>query len=180
MTREQRARCKQVSFGILYGISAFGLSQRLGLSRQDSDGLIKTWFEAHPGVRRWIEQTKARARGDGFVTTLLGRRRPLRDIASRNATLRAAAERIAVNTPVQGTAADVAKLAMVRVHAALRARGLAARLILQIHDELLLEVPEREVAEVSALVRDAMENALPLAVPLVVDVGTGRNWLEAH
>ena len=180
VTREQRARCKQVSFGILYGISAFGLSQRLGLSRQDSDGLIKTWFEAHPGVKRWIEETKARARADGFVTTLLGRRRPLRDIASRNATLRAAAERIAVNTPVQGTAADVAKLAMVRVHAALRARGLAARLILQIHDELLLEVPEREVAEVSALVRDAMENALPLAVPLVVDVGTGRNWLEAH
>ena len=180
VTREQRASCKQVSFGILYGISAFGLSQRLGIPRQESDALIKTWFEAHPGVKRWIEETKARARADGFVATLLGRRRPLRDIASRNGTLRAAAERIAVNTPVQGTAADIAKLAMVRVHSALRKRRLATRLVLQIHDELLLEAPEAEVPEAVAIVRDAMENALPLAVPLVVDVGTGRNWLEAH
>ena len=180
VTREQRSRCKQVSFGIVYGISAFGLSQRLGIPRSDADTLIKTWFEAHPGVKRWIDETKARARAEGFVSTLLGRRRPLRDIGSRNGTLRAAAERIAVNTPVQGPAADIAKLAMVRVHSALRDRGLAARLVLQIYDELLLEVPDGEVAEVSALVRDAMENALPLSVPLAVDVGTGKNWLDAH
>ena len=180
VTREQRSRCKQVSFGIIYGISAFGLSQRLGMPRPEADALIKTWFEAHPGVKRWIEATKARAREEGFVSTLLGRRRPLRDISSRNAAVRSAAERVAVNTPVQGTAADIAKLAMVRVHAALRERGLAARLVLQVHDELLLEAPEAEVPEVSALVREAMENALPLAVPLKVDVGTGSNWLEAH
>lgn len=180
VTREQRSHCKQVSFGIIYGISPFGLSQRLGMSRSAADALIKAWFEMHPGVRRWIEETTARARACGFVTTLLGRRRPLRDIASRNATLRAAAERMAVNTPVQGTAADIAKLAMVRVHSALRERGLVSRLILQIHDELVVEAPCAEKEEVQKIVRESMENAMTLAVPLKVDVGTGNNWLEAH
>ena len=180
VTREQRAHCKQVSFGIIYGISAFGLSQRLGIPRHQADGLIKAYFEMFPGVRTFMDETIERARRDGFVSTLLGRRRPLRDIVSRNATVRAAAERNAVNTPVQGSAADLVKLAMVRVHAALRERGLRSRLVLQIHDELVLDCPKDEVPAVSALVRDAMENALPLAVPLKVDVGSGANWLEAH
>ena len=180
VTREQRSHCKQVSFGIIYGISAFGLAQRLGIARHLADGLIKAYFEMFPGVRRFMDSTIARARADGYVSTILGRRRPLRDIVSRNATVRAAAERNAVNTPVQGSAADLVKLAMVRVHAALRERGLRSRLVLQIHDELLLDCPAAEVTEVSALVKDAMENALPLAVPLKVDVGSGANWLDAH
>ena len=180
VTREQRSHCKQVSFGIIYGISAFGLAQRLGIARHMADGLIKAYFEMFPGVRRFMDSTIARARADGYVTTILGRRRPLRDIVSRNATVRSAAERNAVNTPVQGSAADLVKLAMVRVHAALRERNLRSRLVLQIHDELLLDCPAAEVAEVSTLVKDAMENALPLAVPLKVDVGSGANWLDAH
>ncbi len=180
VTREQRSHCKQVSFGIIYGISAFGLAQRLGIARHQADGLIKAYFEMFPGVRRFMDETIERARRDGYVSTLLGRRRPLRDIASRNATIRAAAERNAVNTPVQGSAADLVKLAMVRVHAALRERSLRSRLVLQIHDELLLDCPKGEVAEASALVKDAMENAIPLAVPLKVDVGSGANWLAAH
>lgn len=180
VTREQRSHCKQVSFGIIYGISAFGLSQRLGIPRHQADGLIKAYFEMFPGVRRFMDETIARARRDGFVSTLLGRRRPLRDIASRNATVRAAAERNAVNTPVQGSAADLVKLAMVRVHAALRERNLRSRLVLQVHDELVLDCPKGEVAEVSALVKEAMESALPLAVPLKVDVGSGATWLDAH
>ena len=180
VTREQRSHCKQVSFGIIYGISAFGLAQRLGIARHQADGLIKAYFEMFPGVRRFMDETIERARRDGFVATLLGRRRPLRDIASRNATVRAAAERNAVNTPVQGSAADLVKLAMVRVHAALRERSLRSRLVLQIHDELLLDCPKGEVAEVSALVKEAMENAIPLAVPLKVDVGSGPDWLAAH
>ena len=180
VTRDQRAHCKQVSFGILYGISPFGLAQRLGISRQAADGLIRAYFETYPGVRRFLDSTVERARRDGFVSTLLGRRRPLRDIASRNATVRAAAERNAVNTPVQGSAADLIKLAMVRVHRALAERRLRSRLVLQIHDELLLDCPAAEVDEVSALVREAMEGALALAVPLKVDVGVGSNWLEAH
>ena len=180
VTREQRSHCKQVSFGIIYGISAFGLAQRLGIARHQADGLIKAYFEMFPGVRRFMDETIERARRDGFVSTLLGRRRPLRDIASRNATVRSAAERNAVNTPVQGSAADLVKLAMVRVHAALRERSLRSRLVLQIHDELLLDCPKGEVAEVSALVKEAMENAIPLAVPLKVDVGSGPNWLAAH
>ena len=180
VTREQRSHCKQVSFGIIYGISAFGLAQRLGIARHQADGLIKAYFEMFPGVRRFMDETIERARRDGCVSTILGRRRPLRDIASRNATVRAAAERNAVNTPVQGSAADLVKLAMVRVHAALRERSLRSRLVLQIHDELLLDCPKGEVAEVSDLVKDAMENAIPLAVPLKVDVGSGPDWLAAH
>ena len=180
VTREQRSHCKQVSFGIIYGISAFGLAQRLGIARHQADGLIKAYFEMFPGVRRFMDETIERARRDGFVSTLLGRRRPLRDISSRNATVRAAAERNAVNTPVQGSAADLVKLAMVRVHATLRERSLRSRMVLQIHDELLLDCPKVEVAEVSALVKDAMENAIPLAVPLKVDVGSGPDWLAAH
>ena len=180
VTREQRSRCKQVSFGIIYGISAFGLAQRLGMPRTDADALIKAWFAMHPGVKAWLDATVARARADGCVSTVLGRRRPLRDIASRNATLRAAAERMAVNTPVQGTAAEIAKLAMIRVHRALARRVPGARLILQIHDELLVEAPDSAVADVSRIVREEMEGALALPVPLKVDVGVGKNWLEAH
>ena len=180
VTREQRSHCKQVSFGIIYGISAFGLAQRLGISRSRADDLIKAYFETFPGIEKFIGETISLARRTGFATTLLGRRRPLPDISSRNGTIRAAAERVAVNTPVQGTAADLVKLAMVAVHSALRARKLRSRMVLQVHDELVLDCPEDEVPEVSALVREAMENAMSLAVPLKVDIGVGDNWLQAH
>lgn len=180
VTKEQRSFCKQVNFGIIYGMSAFGLSQRIGCSRAHADELIKAYFEMFPGVRAYLDRTIAAARENGFVSTMLGRRRPLRDISSRNATVRSSAERNATNTPVQGSAADLMKLAMVRVHAALRGRGLSARLVLQVHDELVLDVPENEIETATALVRDAMENAMALAVPLRVDVGVGDNWLAAH
>lgn len=180
VTCEQRSHCKQVSFGIVYGISAFGLAQRLGMDRARAQALIASYFEMFPGVRAFTEKAVADARRRGYATTILGRRRPLPDLSSRNATIRAAAERVAVNTPVQGTAADLVKLAMVRVANALRERGLSSKLVLQVHDELVLDCPEKEVAEVSSLVREAMEGAMPLAVPLKADVGVGRNWLEAH
>ncbi len=180
VTGDMRAQAKMVNFGIIYGISAFGLAQRLGIPRRQASELIEAYFELYPGVRNYMERTVAEARESGAVRTLLGRRRPLRDIASRNATLRAAAERLAINTPVQGTAAELIKLAMVSVHEAFRQRNLKARMVLQIHDELLFDVPRDEVDEVRQLVEERMTGALDLGVPLKVDVGVGTNWLEAH
>lgn len=180
VTREQRASCKQVNFGIIYGISAFGLAQRIGCSRTAAADMIQAYFQRFPKVRAYMDATIAQAREDGFVTTLLGRRRPLRDIQSRNGTVRAGAERNAVNTPVQGSAADLIKLAMIRVHRALREHHLGAQLLLQVHDELLFDVPQAETQTVSELVRDAMEHALTLSVPLKTDIGIGPNWLAAH
>ena len=180
VSREQRASCKQVNFGIIYGISAFGLAQRIGCSRTAAADMIQAYFQRFPKVRAYMDATIAQARENGFVTTLLGRRRPLRDIQSRNGTVRAGAERNAVNTPVQGSAADLIKLAMIRVHRALRDRHLGAQLLLQVHDELLFDVPQAETQTVSELVRDAMEHALTLSVPLKTDIGIGPNWLAAH
>ena len=180
VTREQRAQAKRVNFGIVYGISAFGLAQRLGIPRKQAADLIAAVKAAYPGIARFMERSVEEARANGFARTLLGRRRPIRDIASRNGTLRAAAERLAVNTPVQGSAADIIKLAMIAVDAEIRRRGLAARMILQIHDELVFDVPRAELDEVEALVRERMTGVVELAVPLVVDVGHGRTWLEAH
>lgn len=180
VTPEMRSQAKMVNFGIIYGISAFGLSQRLGVPRKQAAELIDTYFSMYPAVKHYMDRTVAEAREKGYVATLLGRRRPLRDIASRNGTLRAAAERIAINTPVQGTAADLIKLAMVAVHDDLRTRKLRSRLVLQVHDELVLDVLRSEVDEVRGIVVARMSDALPLAVPLRVDVGFGANWLEAH
>jgi DNA polymerase-1 len=169
-----------VNFGIIYGISAFGLAQRLGVSRKQASDLIEAYFASYPGVKAYMDKTIAEARTRGFVQTALGRRRFLRDIASRNATSRQAAERNAINTPVQGTAADLIKLAMIRTHQALKKRKLGARLVLQVHDELLLDVPRAEEAEVKALLKDAMLHALNLGIPLGVEMMSGNNWLEAH
>ncbi|NLF21980.1 MAG: DNA polymerase I [Lentisphaerae bacterium] len=180
VTPEMRARCKMVNFGIIYGISPFGLAQRLGIPRQQAVELIDTYFARYPGVKRYMEQSIAHARERGYAQTILGRRRYLRDIDSRNATARQTAERNAINTPVQGSAADLIKLAMVRIARELKAAGLKTRMILQIHDELLFDVPCGEVAQVKPLVRGAMLGALDLGVPLEVEIGSGRNWLEAH
>lgn len=180
VTPQQRSRCKMVNFGIIYGISAFGLASRLRIPRKDAQSLITTYFEHYPAVRAYMDRTIAEARERGYAKTLFGRRRPLPDLSSRNASTRAAAERIAINMPIQGTAADIIKMAMVRIDRELRARGLKAAMTLQIHDELLFDVPDEELDTVTALVRGAMEGVTQLSVPLEVSVGVGDNWLAAH
>ena len=180
VTSEMRSACKMVNFGIIYGISPFGLSQRLNVPRKQAAELIETYFQQYPGVKAFMDQAIADAREKGYAQTLLGRRRFLRDIASRNATSRQAAERNAINTPVQGTAADLIKLAMVRVHRELEQHRLKTRMVLQIHDELLFDVPTEEVGAVRDLVKRAMTTVLDIGVPLEVSVGVGDSWLEAH
>jgi DNA polymerase-1 len=177
---DQRARAKAVNFGILYGLSAFGLATQLGIATGEAQSTIEAYFERYRGVRRFLDETIATAREQGYVRTLLGRRRYLPDLRSRNRVLRSAAERMAVNTVIQGTAADLMKKAMVEVDRALRSGGLAGRLLLQVHDELVLEVPHPEVEAVADLVRTCMESVGSLRVPLRVDVGRGGNWREAH
>jgi DNA polymerase-1 len=180
VTEEQRARAKAVNFGIIYGSSAFGLANQLGIASAEAQATIDAYFARYRGVRRFLDETVALARERGFVRTHLGRRRYLPDLGSRNRTLRSAAERMAVNSVIQGTAADLIKKAMVEVDAATRAEGLPARMILQVHDELVFEVPEADAQRIGERVRELMEGVLPLRVPLVVDVGSGRNWREAH
>ena len=180
VTPELRARAKAVNFGIIYGLSAFGLANQLGIASDEARETIEAYFARYRGVHAFIDDTIAQAKERGFVTTLLGRRRYLPDLASRNRVLRQAAERMAVNTVIQGTAADLIKKAMLAVQAALDEHGLAARLLLQVHDELVLEVPRAELERVSALLCQAMEGVLSLGVPLQVEVGVGENWREAH
>ncbi len=180
VTSEMRSVCKMVNFGIIYGISAFGLSQRLGVARREAAELIETYFTQYPGVKGYMERVTGEARERGYAETILGRRRYLRDINSRNATSRQAAERNAINTPVQGSAADLIKLAMVRLHRELKERRLGTRMVLQIHDELLFDVPLPEVDEVRELVQRVMTTVLDIGVPLEVSVGVGNSWLEAH
>jgi DNA polymerase-1 len=180
VTGDQRARAKAVNFGIIYGLSSFGLANQLGIATAEAQETIATYFARYPGVRAFIDDTIAAARRDGAVRTLLGRRRALPDLHSRNRTLRQAAERMAVNTVVQGTAADLIKRAMLAVAPALRDIDSRARMILQVHDELVLEVPASEVEAVAARTREVMEGVFALGVPLLVEVGVGRNWREAH
>jgi DNA polymerase-1 len=179
VTPLMRSRAKAVNFGIVYGISDYGLSQGIGVSRKEAGEYIDGYFARYPGVKRYIDAMVAEARDKGYVTTLFGRRRYLPEIHSTNFNQRSFAERTAMNTPIQGTAADVIKKAMVEVHRRLAAAGLKSRILLQVHDELVLEVAAAELDEVSAIVRGAMEGAASLAVPLTTDVKTGRNWAEA-
>ena len=180
VTPEQRAQCKMVNFGIIYGISAFGLSQRLKVPRKTASDLIDTYFRLYPKVRAYMDAAIAKARERGYAETVLGRRRTLRDISSRNASARQAAERDAINTPIQGSAADLIKVAMVRVADAIAARSLRAKMVLQIHDELVFDVPKEEADEVVELVRREMTGALDFGVPLEVGIGVAHNWLDAH
>jgi DNA polymerase-1 len=181
VTSDMRRTAKMVNFGIIYGISAFGLSQRLGtISRTEAGEIITQYFKQYPGVKAYMENTVESARQQGYIETVTGRRRYLRDIDSRNATIRNAAERTAINTPIQGTAADMIKIAMVRVDAALREGNYRSRMILQVHDELVFDLHKTEHDTVVPLVEKAMREALPLNVPVVVETGTGENWLAAH
>jgi len=174
----QRTIAKSANYAILYGVSAFGLSQATRIDQKEAQRYIHEYFKAHPAVRAFIDTTLAEGRERGWVSTLLGRRRYLPDLRSNNPVARNAAERMAMNAPVQGTASDMIKIAMVRVHRALRDRGLQARMLLQVHDELLFEAPPHEVPAVEALARELMAGALPLDVPIVVDVKSGRDWSE--
>ena len=180
VTREQRGRAKTANFGIMYGISSFGLAQRLHMSRKEAKELIDGYFDTFPAIRSFIEDSIGFARENGYVETLFGRRRYLPDIQARNATVRSLAERNAVNAPIQGTAADIIKLAMIQVDRRLSEAGLKSRMVLQIHDELLFDAVPEEVPQLKALVVDVMENVLKLSVPLTVECSDGKNWLEAH
>ena len=179
LTKDERNVAKMVNFGIIYGISAFGLSENLEIPREEAQAYIDTYLARFPRVQEFIARTIAQASADGYVTTLLGRRRPIPELRASNRQTRSLGERLAVNTVMQGTAADVIKVAMVRIHERLRAEGRAGRLVLQVHDELLLEVPEVEVGAVRELVRAEMVGAYPLDPPLAVDLGVGDNWADA-
>ena len=180
VSSDQRRMAKTANFGIMYGISAFGLAQRLGIPRSDAKKLIDDYFASFPSISSFIENTLAAARENGYVETIFGRRRYIRDINSSNGTLRALAERNAVNAPIQGTAADIIKLAMIRVDEVMTDRKLKSKMVLQIHDELVFEVPEDELSTMKELVCTEMENVIKLSVPLTVECNYGKNWLEAH
>jgi DNA polymerase-1 len=169
-----------VNYALLYGKTAFTLATDIGVSRKEAQTFIDAYFARYPAVRRFIDETIARARETGTVRTLLGRLRRLPDLRSKNVPIRMEAERQAMNTPVQGSAADLIKKAMIDLHRELQTRGMKSRLILQIHDELLLETPEAEAERASRLVKETMEGALTLDVPLVADARVGRNWAEVH
>ena len=179
VTDLQRRRAKAVNFGIIYGISSFGLSQDLNISRKESEAYIQQYFETYPDVKAFLDRQVKEAKEKGYVTTLFGRRRPIPELSSGNFMTRSFGERVAMNSPIQGTAADIIKIAMIHVWEALRQKELKSKLILQIHDELLIETYEDEVEEVKQLLADEMKNAAALAVTLEVDLHTGKNWYDA-
>lgn len=177
---EMRRTAKTVNFGVIYGISSFGLSETLNIGRKEADQFIKQYFDRHQGVKQYIEELIAETTEKGYVTTLFGRKRPVPELKNQNRNIRQLGERLAVNSPIQGTAADIIKLAMIRIRERLRTESLQARMILQVHDELLFELPESELHAVERIVRKGMEGVMELSVPLKVDIGHGRNWAEAH
>jgi DNA polymerase-1 len=177
---EMRRKAKMVNYGIAYGISSFGLAQRLGIPRKEAAAIIDQYFAQFPGIRKYMSDTVAFAQRHGYVQTVTGRRRYIRDIRSANATVRNAAERNAINAPIQGTAADMIKIAMVNIHRELTSRNLKTRMLLQVHDELVFDLYQPEQESVLPLIEDKMKTAIKLDVPIVVEMGTGHNWLEAH
>jgi DNA polymerase-1 len=178
--RDQRTKAKRANFGIIYGITVFGLAERLEISRDEAKQLIEGYFESFPKVKEYMEKAKEEARQNGYVTTLFGRRRYLADINSANATVRGFAERNAINAPIQGTAADIIKVAMIRIHNRFKAENIRSKMILQVHDELNFSVYPEEREQVERIVMEEMEKAFQMQVPLVADSGWGANWLEAH
>ena len=180
VTKEQRSHAKVVNFGIIYGVSAFGLSNQTDLSRSESKEIIDNYYKSYPKLKEFTSNQIEFARSNGYVKTLLGRKRYLNDINSRNAIIRSSAERNAINSPVQGTAADIIKLAMIKIDNELEKLKLKSKLILQVHDELIFDCPKGEIDIIKDMVQEKMQNAYQLNVPLKVDVGDGYNWLEAH
>jgi DNA polymerase-1 len=180
VTREMRSRAKTANFGIIYGISSFGLSERLNIGRKEAKEIIDGYFNSYPGVKIYMDESIKKARDAGFVTTMFGRKRYLRDIHSRNQVVRGNAERNAINAPIQGSAADVIKIAMIRIYERMKSEKLSSKMILQVHDELIFEVVKSELDKLKELVLFEMSNAVKLDIPLKVDWGTGNNWFEAH
>jgi DNA polymerase I len=180
VTFEMRSKAKMVNYGIAYGISAFGLAQRLGIPRKEGAEIIDHYFKQFPRIRKYMDDTIAFGRERGYVETVTGRRRYIRDIKSANFTVRSSAERNAINAPIQGTAADMIKIAMVRIHREFTRRNFQSRMLLQVHDELVFDLHKDEQKEVLTVVEEQMKSAIPMKVPIVVEMGTGKNWLEAH
>ena len=180
VTKDLRRNAKSVNFGIIYGISAFGLSEQLGISRKEATSLIEEYFAQYPDIKHYIESNITFAREHGYAQTLLGRRRYLPDINSRNGSARSFAERNAVNMPIQGTSADMIKLAMIRIYNEFNRCGLKSKMILQVHDELVFDCYKPEEEQVRDIVKKAMLEALPLSIPIEVGIDVGDNWLEAH
>jgi len=180
VTKDMRRNAKAVNFGIVYGISAFGLSEQLNIPRSEAADMISQYFKQYSGIKKFMDQTIRFARENGFVTTIKGRRRYLRDINSSNATVRGFAERNAINAPIQGSSADMIKIAMINIHNEIIRRKLKTRMILQVHDELVFDVFKDELAEVKLLVEEKMKHAIEMKVPVVVDMNNGSTWLEAH
>jgi DNA polymerase-1 len=180
VTSEMRRIAKTVNFGVIYGISPFGLSETLSISREDAKKYIEQYFDRHPNVKKYIGETLEGAKSKGYVVTLFGRRRSIPELKSQNSTIRQQGERLAINSPIQGTAADIIKIAMIEIGSHFRERGLKARMVLQVHDELLFELPMQEYETARNIVREKMERAAELSVPIQVDIGYGKNWAEAH
>ena len=180
VTTKMRREAKAVNFGIIYGISAFGLSNDLGISAKEAKAYIDKYFETYSEVKTYIDSNVENAKKDGYVTTLYGRRRVIGELKSSNFAVRSFGERAAMNMPLQGTSADIIKIAMVRVYKRLKDEGLNAKLVLQVHDELVVDCPESEREKVEKILKFEMEHAAELSVPLVADVGTGKSWYEAH
>jgi len=180
LTKEQRGKAKTANFGIIYGISSFGLSQRLNIPRSESKQLIEDYFRSYPMVKEYMNSMTERAKKDGYVSTLYGRKRYLPDINSKNQVVRGLAERNAVNAPIQGSAADIIKVAMVRLFKRVNEEGFRSRMVMQVHDELVFDVYPGEESRLSEVVKEEMERVIELSVPLTVDCQYGENWLEAH
>ena len=178
VTPTQRSNAKAVNFGIVYGISSFGLSQDLSITKKEAENYIQQYFRTYPGIKAFLDRSVEDAKEKGYAVTLFGRRRPVPELLSSNFMQRSFGERIAMNSPIQGTAADIIKIAMVRVNRRLKRQHMKSRLILQIHDELLIEAVLDEVDAVKAILKEEMEHAATLAVPLEVDMHTGHNWYE--
>ena len=180
VTSDMRRKAKTANFGIIYGISTFGLSERLGIPRAEAKELIDGYFETYPDIKRYMEEVIQRAKEQGYVETIYGRKRYLPDINSQNSVVRGFAERNAINAPIQGSAADIIKIAMVRIQEQLEKKNLKATMTMQVHDELNFSVPKDELEVVRQLVIGEMQQAIQLKVPLIADCGVGDNWLEAH
>ena len=180
VSKEQRSNAKTVNFGIIYGVSAFGLSNQTDLSRSESKDLIESYFKAYPQLKNYISNQINFARENGYVETILGRRRYLKDINSRNPIVRGGAERNAVNAPVQGSAADIIKIAMVKISDKIKLNNFKSKMLVQVHDELIFEIYKPELQKMKELIKKEMESVFTLNVPLTVDIGIGENWHEAH
>ena len=179
MTDLQRRNAKAVNFGIVYGISSFGLSQDLSISKKEAAEYIEQYFETYPGIKKFLDDSVENAKKNGYVTTMFGRRRPVPELSSSNFMQRSFGERVAMNSPIQGTAADIIKIAMIRVWKRLKEENLSSKLILQIHDELLIETKAEEKDQVAAILEEEMKGAADLSVKLEIDLHTGNNWYEA-